>query len=282
MAKTQELNFNITSENLKKIINILKDLSGIDKKAMIKLNTKELLIYSLVGEGASINAFKSFIEKTDSIFNIDEFDQEIYFIAKDIKNMYRNLEILVELNEDISGKIYFDLLGDKFYSDRLFFKSSGKLKLNFYGGDPLSINTSITVETIKKTINVDKSDFKFILTDNDFTNIKKLATSDSEIDVFYMNTYEKDGKNYVSLGESSWDLTLSEIDFKQEKTLAFPKKYFKTINVDALILLLLRKYELYLIFQYCYTTIFLLLLFQKLYRILLIDFELKYLFLIIF
>jgi len=47
MAKTQELNFNITSENLKKIINILKDLSGIDKKAMIKLNNKIIFIYNI-------------------------------------------------------------------------------------------------------------------------------------------------------------------------------------------------------------------------------------------
>ena len=36
MAKTIELNFSITSDNLKKVINILKDLSGIDKKAMFK------------------------------------------------------------------------------------------------------------------------------------------------------------------------------------------------------------------------------------------------------
>ena len=68
---------------------------------------------------------------------------------------------------------------------------------------------------------------------DDFLNIKRLATADVENDIFYMNTIEKESKYYVSIGESSWDLTLSEIDYEQTITLAFPKKYFKSITING-------------------------------------------------
>jgi hypothetical protein len=48
-----------------------------------------------------------------------------------------------------------------------------------------------------------------------------------------MNCFKKDDKNYVSIGEKSWNLVLSEIAFKEERTLIFPKKYFKTIVIGG-------------------------------------------------
>jgi hypothetical protein len=231
MEKTKEISFGITSKNIERLVDILKDLSGIDKKAIFKINKNTILIYTLVGENNAVNAFKSFIVDTKDMFEMDDFDENINFISKDIKNMYRNLQIMIDQNTEITGKIYFDSISDQYYSDRFFFKSENKLKLNFYGSDPLSMNTTITPDIIKKTADVKNSYFNFELLSSDFDNIKKLATPDTETDVFYMNTYDKDGKYYVSLGESSWDLTMSEIDFDQNKTLAFPKKYFKTISM---------------------------------------------------
>jgi len=232
MAKTSEISFNITSDNLLKIISVLKDLSTIDEKALIKFDKKNILIYSLIGEGKSINVFKSFSFKTDEILEIDDFSDTIDFISKDIKSMYRNLQIMNDLNKDISGKIYYDQLGDKFYSDRLFFKLDSKLKLNFYGGDPLSFNSNISSVQIKKLTNIDDSEFNFRLKSDDFNNIKKLSNTSKDSDVFYMNTFEKDDKYYISIGESSWDLVLDEIDKQIIKTLSFPKKYLKSITMS--------------------------------------------------
>ncbi|MFA5585364.1 MAG: hypothetical protein WDA02_02300 [Saccharofermentanales bacterium] len=234
MAKTLEIPFKISSSNLSKIISILKDLSIIHEKSLFRFDKKNLLIYSLVGEGTGINAFKSYTFKIDDILdiNLDEFNVSIDFIAKDIKNIYRNLQIMVDMDKDISGKLYYDEIGDKYYSDRLFFKVDSKLKLNFYSSDPMSFNTNITSSHIKKLTNIDNSEFNFDLKVDDFNNIKKLSTTNKDSDVFFMNTFEKDDKYYISIGESSWDLTLGEISDNITKTLSFPKKYLKVINVQ--------------------------------------------------
>lgn len=228
-----EIKFKITSDNLLKIINTIKDLSAIDKKGVIRFNKKYVLIYSLVGDGDVINVFKSFVFKTEEIFtNIDEFDETINFVVKDMKNLHRTLKIMVDLGDDVNGKIFFDELGKQFFSDRLYFKSTNKLKLNFYGSDPTKTNTKITLDQIKQIANIDNSSFNFVLQGDDFANIKKLAAPDEEMDIFYMNTFEKEGQYFVSLGETNWNLTLSEIELEEERTLAFPKKYFKTINIE--------------------------------------------------
>ena len=82
-------------------------------------------------------------------------DVSVDFIAKDIKSIYRNLQIMVDMNKDITGKLYYDQIGDKYFSDRLFFKVDSKLKLNFYGSDPMSFNTNITINHINKLTNID-------------------------------------------------------------------------------------------------------------------------------
>lgn len=233
MATTKELSFKISSENLLKIVNVLKDLSSIDDKSLFKFDKKHVLIYTLVGEGKGINAFKSFIFDTNDIFEIDDFNETIDFIAKDIKSIYRNLLIMLDLKTSISGKIYYDEIGDKFFSDRIFFKSDSKLKLNFYGSDPMAFNTSISVNDIKKLTDIEKSNFSFDMSNQDYTNIKRLSTTSKDVEVFYMNTFEKDEKYYISIGESSWDLTIAEIDYDEVKTISFPKKYFKSITMTS-------------------------------------------------
>jgi hypothetical protein len=233
MAKVQELSFKISSENLNNLINTLRDLSGIDKKSMFKIDSKDTLIYSKVGEGNSINAFKSFIYTTKDLFEVDDFQESINYITNDNKEMYRKLQILNSFGQDVTGKIYFDKLGDDYYAERISMKAGPKLKLNFGGGDPNALNSKISVSVIKQTMDVDNSNFNFNLKSEDFTNIKRLATADAENDVFYLNTTEKEGKHYVSIGESSWDLTLSEIEYDRSITMSFPKKYFKCITISG-------------------------------------------------
>lgn len=232
MAKLKELSFNISIDKLEHLIGTLKDLSSIDNKSIFKINNKNTLIYTKVGEGNTINAFKSFVYDTKELLGINDFDDEINYIFNDTKEMYRKLQILLSFGDDVNGKFYYDELGDSYYAERMLVKSGSKLKLNFYGGDPMAINSKISVEIIKETMNVDDSNFNFKLSSDDFANIKRLATSDSMSDIFYMNTLEKDGKWIVSIGESGWDLKVAEIEYEYQLTLAFPKKYFKSITMS--------------------------------------------------
>lgn len=232
MSKTKELAFSISKEKLHKLIDTLKDLSKLDDKVLIKFDPKNTLIYSLVGEGQSVNAFKSFVFKTDELFDIDEFDRTIMFIGKSAKGIARSLKIMSDFELDTyKGIIYYDELGDELFSDRIYFRSGNKLRQSFNGDDPRSMNTKISVDKIKEFIKLEDADFTFDLAASDFDKIKKLATPDAEMNIFYMNTYEKDGENFVSIGEGVWELTVAETEYAHPRTLAFPKKYFKTIGM---------------------------------------------------
>ena len=232
MAKTTELDFSISKDNLLKLIQTLKDLSKLDDKVLFKFDKKNTLIYSLVGEGQSVNAFKSFIYKTNELFDIEDFEETIIFIGKSAKGIARSLQIMSDFDIDtFKGKIYYDELGDSFFSDRIYFRSGNKLRQSFYGDDPRMMNTQISVDKIKQFIRLDDADFSFDLLASDFDKIKKLASPDAEMNIFYMNTFERDGENFVSIGENSWELTVAETEYSHPRTLAFPKKYFKTIGM---------------------------------------------------
>lgn len=234
MVKTNKISFSINKDNLAKLIQTLKDLSKLDDKVLFKFDNEHILIYSLVGEGGSINAFKSFVYNTKELLTVKDFDETIIFIGQSSKVLARNLHImsLFDLDE-YQGDIFFDELGGAFYSDRIQFKADKKLKQNVYGDDPTAMNSQITVEKIKQFIVLEDADFSFDLSAGDFDKIKKLATPDVEMNIFYMNVYENDadGKHYISIGEGSWELTVAETEYTTCKSLAFPKKYFKTIGM---------------------------------------------------
>ena len=237
MAKTtqkiNELSFNNKPESLNRLIDTLKDLSRLNDKVLFKIDKENTLIYSLVGNGNSVNAFKNFIFNTNDIFNeIGEFDETINYIVRSAKQMCRTLQIISSFDSDVTGNIYFDRLGDLVFSDRIYLKAGSKLRQNFYGGDPTSMNINITVDTIKQFVNIDDADFSFDLSADDFDKVKKLASSDDICNIFYLNTFDRDDKNYVSIGEGVWDITVSETDYKECISLAFPKKYFKTISIS--------------------------------------------------
>jgi small nuclear ribonucleoprotein (snRNP)-like protein len=230
--KLKELSFNISPDSLTQLIDVLKDLSKLNDKILIKINENDTLMYSLVGTDNSINVFKNFVFETDTIFNnIGKFDGDINFIVKSGKQMLNTLRIIKTFETEISGKIYFDEIGDTLYSDRINIKVGNKLRQNFYGGDPTSMNTRITVDMIKDTFNINDANFSFDLSDDDFDKIKKLATSDEIINIFYLNVVENNEKFYATIGEGQWDITVSEVDYHIPSTIAFPKKYFKSINM---------------------------------------------------
>lgn len=233
MSKIKKLELGITKENLSKLINTIKDLSNIDDKIVFKFNNDNILLYSLVGEGQSMNAFKSFTYDKTLFINDMNIDDTIIYIASSAKLLVKNMKTLLDFDNNINITLHYDNFGDKVYADKLELKSSNKLKLNFYGADPLTTNTKITNDHIKDFANLDNVNFSFDLLNSDFDKVKKLASSDAEMDIFYLNTKKIDDTYHVSIGESNWDLELGMVDVDDERTLAFPKKYFKSILIDG-------------------------------------------------
>lgn len=232
MSKINELSFIINKNSLSQLIDVLKDLSKLNDRVLMKIDKDNVLIYSLVGDGNNVNAFKNFIFKTDELFyKIGDFDVTINYIIRSAKQMFRILQIVSTYDQDINATIYYDTISDGVYSDRINIKVGNKLRHNFYGDDPSKMNTRITVDSIKKIAKIENSLFSFDMHDDDFDKIKKLSSPDEVINIFYLSVREEDGKNYVNVGEGTWDITVAETEYKKPITLAFTKKYFKTINM---------------------------------------------------
>lgn len=232
MPKINELSFVIKKNNLSRLIEVLKDLSKLNDKILMKIDQENTLIYSLIGDGNNVSAFKNFIFKTDDLFsNIGDFDVTINYIIRSAKQMFRTLQIVSSFDMDVNATIYYDTIADGVYSDRLNIKVGSKLRHNFYGDDPSKMNTRITVESIKQIAKVENALFSFNMNEDDFDKIKKLASPDEVVNIFYLSVYNNEDKNYVSVGEGTWDITVAETEYKRPISLAFTKKYFKTINM---------------------------------------------------
>ena len=200
----------------------IKDLLSIDNEILMKIKNDNTLLYSIVGEKMNVNAFKSFIFRTNEIFTFDEeIEGEIRFIITGGKKFEDTLKNYKDYPEEI--KCVFSM-NDDVYADNMKLKNS-TLKLSFNGGDIRGMNTTIDIEKINSTLNKDNIDFKFTLDNISYTKIKKIATVDNENDILTLNIVD----NILTIGENGWDLKICEIEH-EDLSITFPKKYFKSIT----------------------------------------------------
>lgn len=218
----QSYKLSMTLDQLKFFAEKIHDLLAIDDEILLKIDKENILLYSIVGEKMSVNAFKSFIYKTEEVFTFEtELDKEIRYIITNGKKFESSLKNFYDYGEDLKCELY---MNDDTYADNFKFKSS-KLKLSFNGGDLRAINTSIDIEKINKTIDKNNIDFKFALDLNSFTKIKKIMAIDLDNDILTLNIID----NVLKIGENNWDLKICDVEH-DDLSITFPKKYFKSIT----------------------------------------------------
>jgi len=214
--------FSMTINQLTFFLEKMHDLLSIDNEILLKINNDNILLYSIVGEKMNVNAFKSFVFKTNEVFTfIDELPKEIRFIITNGGKVETTLKNYLDYKEDINCEFF---MNDDVYADNLKLKNS-KLKLSINGGDVRGMNTTIDIEKINKTLNKDNIDFKFVLDKNSYTKIKKIAAIDNENDILTLNIID----NKLTIGENSWDLEIIDIEH-EDLSITYPKKYFKSIT----------------------------------------------------
>ena len=216
------LKFSMSLAQMTFFLDKVHDLLSIDDEILLKINNDNILLYSIVGEKMNVNAFKSFIFKTNEIFSFaNDIPKEIRFIITAGGKFESTLKNYLDYKEDIQCEFF---MNDDTYADNFKFKNS-KLKLSINGGDVRGMNTTIDIEKINKTLNKDNIDFKFALDKNSYAKIKKIASIDAENDILYLNIRDKK----LTIGEHGWDLQICEIDH-DDLSITFPKKYFKSIT----------------------------------------------------
>lgn len=253
--KTNTFSFKMTVEQLTELLKKIKDLTTIDNRIIMSVDSNNILLFSFVGETfKNIHAFKNYIYETEKIFTIkDEIKESIFLIVKDGKKFYKKLENLVDYDKEIKGKISFN--EDNFVNFISF--DNDKLPIKIIGSDPIAIGKDISIDDINQLMDTDNSLFNFDLTKIDFQKIKKMGLIENEPNsVLYINIENKK----LTIGETLWQINVCEVD-SENSTMAFPKKYFNTINSTDSILIyvfesfLLCKYDDYNLMILMETTI---------------------------
>jgi len=225
MVRTETVNYSLvmTNEQLKIFLDKIKDLVSINTEVLLKVDKHNVLMYSLVGEKKNVNAFKSFIIKTDDIFSFkDELQGMLKFIIPNGKKFDSNVRNFLDYDDKLNCKFF---MNDEEFADSFLIKNKN-LRLTNIGGDPRGGNLDIDIDKVKSAIDKNNSDFKFNLNKSIFDKIKKMSKIELENDILYLNIK----KNKLTIGETAWELSVSENVMMDDLSITFPKKYFNSLQ----------------------------------------------------
>jgi len=225
MSKMQTVNhlFSMTNEQLKNFLDKIKDLVSISDEVLLKVDNYNILMYSLVGEKKNVNAFKSFIVKTEDLFTFKkELEKQMKYIIPNGKKFDSNIRNFLDYSETINCTFY---MNDEEYADNLLIKNKF-LRLNQIGGDPRGTSLDIDIEQVKSAIDKNNADFKFSLPKDVFEKIKKMSKIELDNDILYLNIKD----NVLTIAENAWELTVCDTD-QGDLSITFPKKYFNSLQI---------------------------------------------------
>jgi hypothetical protein len=233
--KVENIKFDISQSNLKKLLDKIKDLAKIqkDKIVIFKFEKDSLILFSFVGNSfKTIYAFKNYIFKYDDIFDhITEVKEPMTFIVKNGIKLYHNLNLFSDYKTPVScdaspSNTQGFLESMKFWNEE---NGDVKYEIRITGGDDMLIGKEITMDDINQLMNTTNCLFKYTLNSIDYDRIKKKSTIDvKENDI--INILVEDNKLYM--GENTWKLKICDINQPNE-TYTFPKRYFNTINTTS-------------------------------------------------
>ncbi len=223
--KNKNITFTTSIEQLTNLLKKIKDLTTINQRVVMRIESSNILLFSFVGDSfKNIHAFKNYVFPISEVMTIKkgEIEEPIFFITRDGKKLYKILENFLIYKEIVNCKIS---VNDENYVNYIGFDNK-KLNEKIIGSDPIAIGSEISTDDINFLMDIDKSEFNFRLNRTDFLQIKKRGLIENEAkSVLYINIVNK----MLSIGETKWHLNITEVD-RDDITLSFPKSYFNTIN----------------------------------------------------
>lgn len=240
-SKSQKINFIIKEGNLPDLVKKLTDLTKISDIIKFKIDSENILIYSLVGETA-ILAFKNYNLKTKEYFEYKEdFDFTLDYIVVSAKKFVKNLAFF---KSDVKMSLtYRESPTDKLMYVRSMSASDNRFKMSNVGAEPYKVR-DIDKFKLKSLLNPENSEWSFQIKDTDFQDVKKLSSINGDDKIITIST---DNGN-VHFGElGTWDLSVGMTE-EVQTDITFPKKYLTSIN-NTKEIINFSVFETFLLFQ---------------------------------
>jgi hypothetical protein len=220
-----KLKLKIKPDNFSLFVSKIENIAAIDDTVRVKIDNDNILMYSMLGGGNVMLAFKNFLLKTSDFFDIDDFDYTIDMIIPNAKKFVKNLAFIRDMD-----KIGFELSykedddNELLYVVRSFQISSGKFKVNWLGGELYSVR-DIGKASLAQRLNPKDKKWSFNIGNQDFLDVKKLSSINSER-IICMDV----NKGKVIFSEkSSWELEVDEIE-DRNAALILNKRFLSCIN----------------------------------------------------
>ena len=226
MAQKLSLKFN--QSKFSDLISKLKDLTGIEDVIKIKFDRDNMVLYSVLQNEQQVSAMKTYVVKTNDYLQGFDSDETIDFVVTSAPKFVKNIQFF-NTEKDIKLDIIYKPVPeeDNLMHVRSAQLSNGKLKISVIGGEQYKVR-QITKSFIDTRLNPKNSKWSFKVSNQDFSDIKKLSNINSEDRI--INITVQDGK--VTFNETSkWELEVDSIESKSQH-LIFGKKYLSNINCE--------------------------------------------------
>lgn len=217
-----ELIFKITKEELKKFLEIVKELTKINDDFKVLFLEKGVLVYTILGEDNSgkINALKVFPLKTAQLFSEFPSDLFLNMTFMEGKKVYDKMNFLLDSDEEeIEITIHYN-------KDLFVYSFGGKTELLEVRATCQTHNRikDLTFDILKERLNSDYAEWKFDMTNEQLTKILKLCKlEDGEL----LNIRVE--KNDVIFSDTQWDLKLNKLEEPIKGSWSIKKEYLKYI-----------------------------------------------------
>jgi hypothetical protein len=226
---SQKLSLRFNQSNFSEFLDKFQDLTAIDDVVKLKIESDNILMYSMVSNEVTVLSLKSYLLKTqDFILNFDKeetFDFIITSASKFAKNLkFFNADKMIKL--DLIYKPLPD--DDAVMHIRSAQFSNDKLKISCIGGEEYKIK-DINKTTLNTKLNPKNAKWSFNVSHQDFHDIKKLCSINNEDKILNINVE----KGKVTFNEmSKWELEVDQIN-PISTNLVFGKKYLSNVNSEV-------------------------------------------------
>jgi hypothetical protein len=230
----------IKKDNLVEFISKLENLSKIHDILRVKIDERELLMYTLSvpeknNNTNSVLAMKYFVSETDEYFKNFDLKIQLDWILPNAKNFVKQAKIFAMYDRDLSIKIDYNTVTKFIYSARF---SNKKLTITEIGGEPHQIK-NLTREQIQSKLDPNFKEFNIDIPLEEFQQVKRLASLDSENDIIKVEVID----GILSFGEK-WTLEIGDVSYKSG-IWYFKKKYLG--NIDETEFIKLNFYETFFV-----------------------------------
>lgn len=223
---SNKLSLKLNKGNFSDLVSKIQDLTNIEDVIKLKIDRDNILMYSMLFNDVSVLALKSYnVPTSEYIENFDK-DETFDFIITGGSKFVKSLKFF-NSEDPIKLEITYKE-GDDAMHIRTAQFISGKLKISCIGGEQYKIR-NIDNSSLESRLDISKSKWGFKVPKDDFGNIKRLCSINSEDRVLNINV--NSGK--VTFSENSkWELEVDGISDDITTQLIFGKKYLSNVNAN--------------------------------------------------